>query len=135
MFKLNNFFSKLKDQSIKSKSNRQLSELELLSMSRQSQKKSTKSNQDLNDTLQSGIYENDWIEEENMVRIILKSDPIYDVPSKKKFGAPFDQQRLILKSLYEIRRNRINNRDVNDLFPYYFFLYFITTRGLIRNHW
>lgn len=80
------------------------------------QKKSSKSNQELDNTNQSGIYENDWIEEENMVRIILKTDPIYDVPSKKKFGAPFDQQRLILKSLYEIRRNRINNRDVRRRF-------------------
>jgi hypothetical protein len=35
-----------------------------------------------------------------------------DASNKKRMPSLFEQQRLILKSLYEIRRCRINNRDV-----------------------
>jgi hypothetical protein len=55
--------------------------------------------------------------DENVVRLIFKSET-NDSPNmwKKKYGNMFERQRLILKSLYEIRRLRINNRDVSLLF-------------------
>lgn len=53
--------------------------------------------------------------EENTVRLVIKPDPISGNSSlaRKRYASLFDKQRLILKSLYEIRRCRINNRDVN----------------------
>jgi hypothetical protein len=61
---------------------------------------------------------------ENVVRLIFKSET-NDSPNmwKKKYGNMFERQRLILKSLYEIRRLRINNRDVT---IYYVILNFLS---------
>lgn len=52
--------------------------------------------------------------DENMVRLVIKPDTTSTNPAlaRKRYATLFDKQRLILKSLYEIRRNRINNRDV-----------------------
>ena len=67
-------------------------------------------------------YSND----DETVRLIIKPDEIrsYNL-AKKNYGSLFDQQRLILKSLYEIRRCRINNRDVCLRIEIFFFLNFL----------
>ena len=60
-------------------------------------------------------YGFDWIEEDNMVRVIIRNDE-FTSPGRngfKRYGNAFDRQRLILRSLYDIRRSRINNRDVS----------------------
>ncbi len=62
-------------------------------------------------------------EEESIVKLIIKNDDLFGrypaalhdqsgQTARKKIPNMFEQQRLILKSLYEIRRCRINNRDV-----------------------
>ena len=52
--------------------------------------------------------------DDNTVRVIIKGEVLDSaVWAKKKYANLFDRQRLILKSLYEMRRCRINNRDVN----------------------
>ncbi len=58
-----------------------------------------------------------------IVKLVIKEDEqnetntsnnnLRDANSKKRMPSLFEQQRLILKSLYEIRRCRINNRDVS----------------------
>ena len=51
--------------------------------------------------------------EDNTVKVIIKGDVIDSVTwAKKIYSNLFDRQRLVLKSLYDIRRCRINNRDV-----------------------
>lgn len=52
--------------------------------------------------------------DENTVRLIIKGEVIKSATwAKNRYTNLFDRQRLILKSLYEIRRCRINNRDVS----------------------
>ena len=60
--------------------------------------------------------------DDSIVKLVIKGDEqnetntsnnnLRDANSKKRMPSLFEQQRLILKSLYEIRRCRINNRDV-----------------------
>jgi len=52
--------------------------------------------------------------DDNTVKVIVKGDVLDSATwAKKKYSNLFDRQRLILKSLYDIRRCRINNRDVS----------------------
>ncbi|RMZ96149.1 hypothetical protein BpHYR1_015922, partial [Brachionus plicatilis] len=59
--------------------------------------------------IQNGSCQN----EDSIVRLVIKpNDFKSNLMGKKNYGSLFDQQRLVLKSLYEIRRCRINNRDI-----------------------
>lgn len=66
-----------------------------------------------------------------MVRVVIKQNEFKSyLTEKKNYGCLFDQQRLVLKSLYEIRRCRINNRDVRLIF--FFQLIFIFFKIIIN---
>jgi hypothetical protein len=65
------------------------------------------------------------VQADEMVRLIVKTDDMKDEAwMKRRYANLFEKQRLVLKSLYEIRRNRINNRsiivtsDLNHLLQY-----------------
>jgi hypothetical protein len=49
------------------------------------------------------------------VKLVIKSDESVDVGGKAKQAVFFDRRRILLKSIYDIRRSRINNREVNRL--------------------
>jgi len=52
--------------------------------------------------------------EDNSVKVIVKGDVLDTATwARKKYSNLYDRQRLVLKSLYDIRRCRINNRDVS----------------------
>jgi hypothetical protein len=52
--------------------------------------------------------------DDNTVRLIVKSDGTKSaLQTRGRYASLFDRQRLVLKSLYDIRRCRINNRDVS----------------------
>jgi len=52
--------------------------------------------------------------EDNSVKVIVKGDVLDSATwARKKYSNLYDRQRLVLKSLYDIRRCRINNRDVS----------------------
>lgn len=72
--------------------------------------------------------------DDNMVRLVIKqNDSKSFLTEKKNYGCLFDQQRLVLKSLYEIRRCRINNRDVCQLNFYHSFFNFISFKIVINS--
>jgi hypothetical protein len=51
--------------------------------------------------------------DEQLVKLIIKSAEPADFINQKNYHNLFDRQRLLLKSLYEIRRSRLNNRSVS----------------------
>jgi hypothetical protein len=51
--------------------------------------------------------------DEQLVKLIIKSAEPVDFVNQKNYHSLFDRQRLLLKSLYEIRRSRLNNRSVS----------------------
>ena len=67
------------------------------------------------------IHNSDNIEEitpndehnDELVKLIIKSAEPNDPINLKSHHSLFDRQRLLLKSLYEIRRSRLNNRSVS----------------------
>lgn len=50
---------------------------------------------------------------DQLVKLIIKSAEPADISNPKSYQSLFDRQRLLLKSLYEIRRSRLNNRSVS----------------------
>ena len=88
-------------------------------------KPKSKSNQNLNQSFTHSIPQND---DDNTVRLIFKTDASMRNTSwgQKRYAFLFDRQRLLLKSLYEIRRCRINNRDVKKNLSFHIFLLLIS---------
>ncbi len=57
-------------------------------------------------------HELDLDGEENTVKLIFEEDDLMSPNFTKKYISLYERQQLILKSLYDIRRYRLNNKDV-----------------------
>lgn len=60
--------------------------------------------------------------EESTVKLIFETDEFGGANFAKKYPSLYEKQRLLLKSLYDIRRYRLNNKDVNLALLFYFIL-------------
>ncbi len=83
----------------------------------------TNSNNSNYEDLVKLVIKNDDKPEENGSNHNTSRDYVEQQAAKRKATSLFEQQRIILKSLYEIRRCRINNRDVNSFFIRHYFIF------------
>jgi hypothetical protein len=54
---------------------------------------------------------------------VFQEDLSKNLTFSKKYNSIFERKRFLWKSLYEIRRNRLNNKDVRILNIFYFLSY------------